>query len=74
MTPQEIKSNISNMSEEGAKDMLERIIMSSYELVLWPDSQEYMEEDWFNKEAILSLGNEDEVGSSAYFIPVKYIL
>jgi hypothetical protein len=35
-----------------------------YVLVMWPDSQEFMEEEWFDEEAVL---HPDE--SSAYFIP-----
>ena len=42
---------------------------SGYVLVHWPESQDYMEEDWFEEEAILKL-NE----SSAYFIPIKRII
>lgn len=45
-----------------------------YVLVQWPDSQEYMEEDWFDEEAILALGSEDKTGSSAYFIPIKRVI
>ena len=45
-----------------------------YVLVEWPESQDYMEEDWFNEEALLALGCEDSVGSSAYFIPIKRVL
>ncbi len=41
----------------------------AYVLVPWPESQEYMEESWFNTEAIL---NVDQ--SSAYFIPLKRII
>ena len=37
-----------------------------YELVLWPESQAYMEADWFQDEAVL---HPDL--SSAYFIPVE---
>lgn len=44
---------------------------SSYVLVNWPDSQEYMEESWFGDEAILALGSEEKTGSSAYFIPLQ---
>ncbi len=40
-----------------------------YVLVRWPESQNFMEEEWFEDEAILALGNEDMTGSSAYFIP-----
>lgn len=43
-------------------------------LVQWPESQDFMEEEWFDEEATLALGNEDEVGSSAYYIPLKRII
>lgn len=46
----------------------------SYILVQWPQSQEFMEEDWFQDEAILALGSEEKTGSSAYFIPLKRII
>ena len=42
---------------------------TSYNLIMWPESQNFMEEEWFENEAILALGNEDITGSSAYFIP-----
>jgi len=44
----------------------------SYVLIEWPNSQEYMEEDWFDKEAILDV--ECKFGDSAYFIPLKRLL
>jgi hypothetical protein len=47
---------------------------STYILVQWPESQEYMEEDWFEEEAILALGSEDKTGCSAYFIPESRII
>lgn len=40
-----------------------------YILIEWPDSQEYMEEEWFEEEAILATPHEDGSLSSAYFIP-----
>ena len=46
----------------------------NYVLVRWPESQEFMECDWFRDEAILALGHEDQTGSSAYFIPESRIL
>lgn len=49
-------------------------IDEGYVLVEWPESQEFMEEDWFDEEAILALGSEDKTGSSAYFIPIKRIV
>ena len=45
-----------------------------YVLVQWPESQEYMEEEWFEEGAILALGSEEKTGSSAYFIPIKRII
>lgn len=42
---------------------------TSYNLITWPESQNFMEEEWFEDEAILALGNEDMAGSGAYFIP-----
>lgn len=58
------------------KNDLEDVINSchhSYTLVTWPDSQSYMEEDWFAKEAVLyqTINEDQEYLSSAYFIPNK---
>ena len=49
-------------------------VNEGYVLIKWPESQELMEEEWFNEEAILALGAEDITGSSAYFIPIKRII
>lgn len=43
--------------------------MTNYILVEWPESQEYMEKDWFEDEAVLNVWM-----SSAYFIPEMRIL
>ena len=43
--------------------------MKTYVLVTWPDSQEYMDEDWFDEEAFLA-----EIGDSAYFIPEDRVI
>ena len=48
--------------------------MEPYILVPWPDSQQYMDEQWFYEEAILTLGAEETVGCSAYFIPASRII
>jgi hypothetical protein len=41
-----------------------------YVLVLWPESQAYMEKEWFRAEAILAMPlDSQEDLSSAYFIP-----
>jgi hypothetical protein len=47
---------------------------NGYCLIPFPNSQEYMEEEWFDKEAILALGIEYKIGGSAYFIPIKRII
>lgn len=39
---------------------------SMYILVMWPEVQELMDEDWFVDEAILSINHD-----SSYFIPIK---
>ena len=41
-----------------------------YILVLWPNSQAYMDEEWFDEEAILA--DFDSIGEGqAYFIPAN---
>lgn len=60
---------------DTAKNFINRVIEQPYYvLVEWPESQQFMEEEWFEEEAILALGSEEITGSSAYFIPVKYML
>ncbi|MBO9681965.1 MAG: hypothetical protein J7502_04750 [Flavisolibacter sp.] len=46
----------------------------AFMLVIWPESQIYMDEEWFQEEAILALGIENSVGCAAYFIPLKRII
>ena len=48
--------------------------LDGYVLIPWPESQSYMEEEWFEEEAVLALGVEDKFGSSAYFIPIHRIV
>lgn len=47
--------------------------MSHYILIMWPESQELMDQEWFNDEAVLANpGHESHElygKSSAYFIP-----
>ena len=61
---------------EGNKDVnaLLNCIDEGYCLIQWPESQEYMEEEWFKEEAIFCGGSEDKTGSSAYFIPIKRLI
>jgi len=46
--------------------------MDTYILVLWPESQTYMDEPWFDDHAVLA--DYDSIGESqAYFIPIEFI-
>lgn len=58
---------------EPVNNLLEAAL-NGYILVEWPESQKFMEEEWFQEEAILALGSEDKTGSSAYFIPIKRVV
>lgn len=55
---------IKNLSEKESKEMLLSIMENSYTLVHFPESQELMDKEWFEDEAILNI---DE--GSAYFVP-----
>ena len=56
---------------DSASKMLEAQ-SDNYTLVLWPESQAYMDEPWFDDHAILA--DYDSVGESqAFFIPTEYI-
>jgi len=48
------------MTEDNMQDF-------TYVLVKWPETQELMDLDWFDKET--SLADFSKFGSSAYFIP-----
>ena len=69
-----LEEKINCLSIDQAKQMLYDIIKESYTLIGWPKCQTYMEEPWFDNEAILALGSEEITGSSAYFIPTRYII
>jgi len=72
MKKSQIKNKILNLSEDEAKDMLQRVIEDSYTIVQWPESQDLMEKSWFKKEAVLDISQIH--GSSAYFVPTFKIL
>lgn len=56
---------------DSATKMLEAQ-SDNYTLVLWPESQAYMDEPWFDDHAILA--DADQIGEGqAYFIPIEYI-
>ena len=50
--------------------------MITYFLVKWPESQDFMEETWFDNEAYLANNDRTirEIGCSAYFIPTHRYL
>ena len=70
------EDSVSESGQEARKaiNSLINCAREGYVLVQWPESQEYMEEEWFDEEAILALGSEDKTGSSAYFIPIMRVL
>ncbi len=63
-----------NDESREAVNSLINAVEEGYILVQWPESQDLMEEEWFEEEAILALGSEDKTGSSAYFVPIKRIV
>ncbi len=64
--------NVTHPLIESYISFNDQLISDSYMLIPWPDSQDYMEKEWFRDEAILA--EHESVGSSAYFIPTKYLL
>jgi hypothetical protein len=45
---------------------------TTYVLVLWPESQELMEKEWFNECILMNDENHlADIGSSAYFVPFE---
>ena len=63
-----------NIKDEEVKLLgkLMNLADQSYIPIQWPDVQEYMDEEWFDEEAILDA--ECKFGGSAYFIPLKRLL
>lgn len=62
-----IKSNSEN-STLLAHQIIETLCSENfYGLIEWPYSQDYMSEDWFQEEAVLS-------DNSSYFIPLSRLL
>lgn len=58
-------------AEDLTTERLQVWFKDAYKLVLWPESQAYMDEPWFDDHAILA--DADQVGESqAYFIPIEY--
>lgn len=52
-----------------AQKALKHQIKGSHTLIRWADSQEFMDKEWFNEEAILDMSGKH--GDSAYFIPIE---
>lgn len=60
---------------EYKKDYIKSLFLSTYKLVEFPESQQYMDESWFRQECFLHNAFDDQVYlDSAYFIPLKRIL
>ena len=58
-------------AEDLTTERLQVWFKDAYKLALWPESQSYMDEPWFDTEAILA--DADQVGEGqAYFIPIQY--
>lgn len=55
------------MIVDNKQQTIDDLVENTYVFVGWPDSQEYMDEPWFNDEAVLNIE-----GSGDYFIPTKY--
>lgn len=60
------------MDNQAVIDFVESLLLNTYTVVEWPDSQAYMDQEWFENEAILDV--DAKFGSSAYFIPTNRIL
>ena len=44
--------------------------MNKYVLVCWPESQNLMDENWFDECILMNdVAHLDDIGSSAYFVP-----
>jgi hypothetical protein len=44
--------------------------MDKYVLVCWPESQNLMDEEWFDECILMNdMNHLDDIGSSAYFVP-----
>lgn len=69
---QKITAKIGLQIEDKEVTEFLNLAINSYVVVQWPESQELMEEDWFEEEAILD--TEGRFGSSAYFIPLDRLL
>lgn len=64
-----------NPKERKCLDAINNLLnyaRDGYCLVQWDESQKYMEEEWFQEEAILDI--EEKFGPSAYFIPIKRLI
>ena len=61
-----INSTNAQLAEDLTTARLQVWFKDTYEYVGWPESQEYMDEEWFDHEAILA----DE---QAYLIPIERV-
>ena len=68
------ETSIDDVDKIVVKDIttLLAVLPDTYILVEWPESQELMEEEWFDDEAVLDV--DCKFGDSAYFVPLKRVL
>lgn len=63
-TPQTLTDDL----KDSIVEIIEDLVENTYTYVEWPESQEYMKEEWFEKEAVLNMNTH-----ANYFIPTKYL-
>ena len=54
---------------EAVEEYNKSMLKDKYHLVKWPESQPFMDALWFDEEAFMAVGLEEETGPAAYFIP-----
>lgn len=73
-----LEGDTSNSTDSDAKDTYELVhrllamLPNAYVVVEWPESQELMEEEWFDNEAVFDI--DCKFGHSAYLVPLKRVL
>ena len=63
--------DVNQLTEQQAKTMLAGLINESYVVVVWPESQELMEQPWFD-ECVLDV--DMAFGTHAFFVPAHRMI
>ena len=66
-------SNTKNHKINVRATKLLDLVDQAYVLIEWPDSQGYMEQDWFEQEAVLDVDSPTWLPGSSYFIPLARV-